>query len=201
MGNDLDSRSDIYALAAVLFEMVTGDLPFDATTPVSMMEAHCNHSIVPAPIKEKTPNFPFSDQLYFVIRRAMETEPEDRYQNVDEFRVAFNAWFSMVRSGEDSGFFDQPDYQIYSDGAVPQRKAPVKKEKPAKKKESISSAQVVEKQLEVLETADKKLSKSKSTEASSDFSPDKLQSLVEKTRQDEIEKKTKEANEDKNICF
>lgn len=113
LGEDLDPRSDVYSLAVVLYEMVTGELPYNAVTPVAMMEAHCNPSIHPIPVHEVVPDFACAEELSLILRKAMETELADRFQTVNEFKEAFTAWYDYYKTGEDNDYFSRPEYQKY----------------------------------------------------------------------------------------
>lgn len=79
-GASVDCKTDIYSLGIVLYEMVTGKVPFDAETPVSVALKHIQEPIVP-PINVN-PNI--SASLNQVILKAVEKEPAKRYANVKE---------------------------------------------------------------------------------------------------------------------
>lgn len=80
MGETGDGRSDIYALGVLLFQMVTGRLPYQATTPLATLMKHINEP-VPSPLKYN-PNVPAGVQQ--MIGKAMAKAPEARYQTAGE---------------------------------------------------------------------------------------------------------------------
>jgi serine/threonine protein kinase/Tfp pilus assembly protein PilF len=85
-GGEVDARSDIFAFGAVVFEMVTGHLPFRGEHEAAMMYSIINED--PEPLKKY--RIDASDELQRIISRALEKDPEDRYQSaadmVSEFR-------------------------------------------------------------------------------------------------------------------
>ncbi|HEY5575264.1 MAG TPA: Stk1 family PASTA domain-containing Ser/Thr kinase, partial [Clostridiaceae bacterium] len=79
-GNVVDNRTDIYSLGIVLYELVTGRVPFDAESPVSVALKHIQEPVVP-PI-QLNENIP--DAMNKLILKAIEKEPFRRYQNVSD---------------------------------------------------------------------------------------------------------------------
>jgi hypothetical protein len=71
-----DERSDIYSLGVVLYEMVTGRVPFDADTPFAIIMKHIND---PLPLPT-TVNPDIPAEVERVILKAMSKNPDDRYQ-------------------------------------------------------------------------------------------------------------------------
>lgn len=71
-----DARSDIYAAGVLLYEVLTGQTPFQGIDPFDRLEKH------PKPPKEIDSNI--SPQLQEVIYRALEPTPRDRYANARE---------------------------------------------------------------------------------------------------------------------
>ncbi len=84
MGQGVDARTDIYALGIILYEMVTGRVPYEADTPMAVALAHV-HSPLPMP-REIDPNIP--EPIEQVILKAVAKEPADRYQTAGEFATA-----------------------------------------------------------------------------------------------------------------
>ena len=79
-GGYTDAKSDIYSLGVVMYEMLTGRVPFDADTPVSIALKHMQEKPV-EPMK-LNPSIPFA--INKIIMKAMEKEPSVRYQNATE---------------------------------------------------------------------------------------------------------------------
>ena len=79
-GGYTDAKSDLYSLGVVMYEMVTGKVPFDADTPVSVALKHMQEEPVP-PIEEN-PNLP--ESINQIILKALKKDPMFRYQTSTE---------------------------------------------------------------------------------------------------------------------
>jgi eukaryotic-like serine/threonine-protein kinase len=86
-GKPVDARSDLYSAGIVLYELLTGRVPFDAESPVSV--ALMQVSEPPVPPMEVNPEVP--PALDAVTLRAMEKDPGRRYQDADEFIAALES--------------------------------------------------------------------------------------------------------------
>lgn len=79
-GGYIDYRTDIYSLGVVMYEMVTGKVPFDGDTPVTVALKHIQEAVVEP--KELTPELPLN--LNNLIVKCLEKDPINRYQTAKE---------------------------------------------------------------------------------------------------------------------
>ena len=75
-GEEMDWRTDIYSLGIVTYEMLTGRVPFQASTPYAVLHSQIYEA--PAPLAALKPNLPAS--LNRIIQGALSKDPDDRYQ-------------------------------------------------------------------------------------------------------------------------
>ena len=95
-GGFTDAKSDLYSLGVVMYEMLTGRVPFDADTPVSIALKHMQEKAV-EPIK-LNPSIPFA--VNQIIVKAMQKEPSMRYQSATEMLKDL----SMALKNPEGGF-------------------------------------------------------------------------------------------------
>jgi serine/threonine-protein kinase len=81
-GKLLDGRSDIYALGLVAYEMFSGRLPFEGKSAQDMMIARLRGQ--PLPLRKARPDIPFTPEFEKALMKAIEAEPNDRYQKASE---------------------------------------------------------------------------------------------------------------------
>jgi serine/threonine protein kinase len=86
-GRPIDARSDIYSLAVMSYEMLTGKLPFQADTAWEWATQHMTQP--PIPIESMAEGMRAPESMRAAIRRALEKSPDARFQTVKEFNDAF----------------------------------------------------------------------------------------------------------------
>lgn len=86
LGDKLDGRADLYSLGVVLYEMLTGQLPFQSDTPLGMCLHHLQTP--PRPPHELRPDLRIPVSVSALLMKALEKKREQRFQSADEMLAA-----------------------------------------------------------------------------------------------------------------
>jgi len=90
---ELDARSDVYALGCVVYEMVSGEAPFEGPTPQALIAKHISDT---APrLRTSDPTIPLYVER--AVERAMAKEPSDRFSSASEFAGALTSGVTVPR--------------------------------------------------------------------------------------------------------
>jgi hypothetical protein len=95
LGTGIDVRTDLYSMGVVLYEMVTGRVPFDASTPMTMLTKHA-YEPPPSP---RTINPDLPPVVEPVLLRALAKDPADRYQSATTMAAALDRVAVQIEQG------------------------------------------------------------------------------------------------------
>ena len=105
-----DVRTDIYALGTILYEMLTGEVPFQGPSPLAVM----NDRLVNHPIPPREVNPEVTPEMQEIIYRALERDPSKRYASASEFA-------KDLKHPEKVGVADREEHRDWK-----QRRSPVR---------------------------------------------------------------------------
>src|SRR5215210_1274525 len=91
-GENIDTRSDIYSMGIILFQMLTGEVPFKGNSIPTVMYQHLQ---VPTPSFNSL-GITISPQIESVVQKALAKEQDQRYSTVEEFLSDYEAALSNI---------------------------------------------------------------------------------------------------------
>jgi len=100
---DVDGRSDIYALGCVMYQTFTGHLPITGCDLIECLYKHVNS--MPEPFHVVAPELPLSAELEAIVFKAMAKSPDERFQSMQEFRAAME----VLEPGGYTGTYSRVD--------------------------------------------------------------------------------------------
>jgi eukaryotic-like serine/threonine-protein kinase len=107
-GKPIDARSDIYSLAVMGYEMLTGKLPFKADTAWEWATQHMTQN--PIPIESLAEGMRAPEPMRNAIRKALAKSPDDRFQTVSDFEKAFSGGPIAISAPVGTGTAAVPAY-------------------------------------------------------------------------------------------
>ena len=110
----LDERTDIYAMGAILYELLTGRKLFEGKGQFEVIQAHVQED-PPAP---STVNPALSEGLSQVVMRALAKEPAERFQTAVQFRSALHAGLVEVTEAQPSPAWDAQPVAAHADAGI-----------------------------------------------------------------------------------
>ncbi len=123
-GEGVDHRTDIYAIGAMLFEMVSGTPPFDADSVMALMMKHINE---PVPdLRQRIPSL--SPKMIEIVEKALAKDPAQRYQNADEIDADLSAISIPASSPKDETLIEDTIFEKTTpDGTISDQPLPLPK--------------------------------------------------------------------------
>jgi serine/threonine protein kinase len=98
MGEKVNAAADVYALGIMMYEMLSGVVPFAAETPMQVMMAHMQNE--PEPVEAVNPNVSIPVSIHQFLWRCLAKQADDRPQNAGEFKEQMH---EAMAHADDSG--------------------------------------------------------------------------------------------------
>jgi serine/threonine protein kinase/tetratricopeptide (TPR) repeat protein len=116
-GDPIDGRSDLYAMGVILFQLLTGRLPFEADSPTQVVMMHMTIP-VPDP-RQVAPERVIPEPLVQVVFKALAKDAKKRYQDAIEFADALKSALSLAESVPPDQRLSMPPMSLGATAACP----------------------------------------------------------------------------------
>jgi eukaryotic-like serine/threonine-protein kinase len=117
-GDKVDARTDIYALGIIMYEMITGKVPFDRPNSVNILMAHVNEDA--PPMRVMNPNVQLSPAIEETVGRCMAKDPDQRFRSMDEVLAALKRMGGAALTATISGVGTGEYRNLSGSGSGPQ---------------------------------------------------------------------------------
>jgi predicted ATPase/signal transduction histidine kinase/CheY-like chemotaxis protein/tRNA A-37 threonylcarbamoyl transferase component Bud32 len=117
MNRSIDYRTDFYSLGVTFYEMLTGQLPFQATEALELV--HCHIAKTPVPPKEVNPEIP--QAVSDLVMKLLAKTAEDRYQNALGLKADLEACLNRLETSGEIFDFNIGQLDLYSQFLIPQK--------------------------------------------------------------------------------
>src|SRR5260370_14516653 len=95
-GEELDARSALFSLGVVLYELATGEPPFNAKTPLAVLKRVTEEQ--PVPLRQRNPDLP--EWFAHIVDRLLAKKPADRFQSAREVADTLEHFWALLKSSE-----------------------------------------------------------------------------------------------------
>jgi serine/threonine-protein kinase len=127
-GKEINTYSDIYSIGIVLYEMISGEVPFKGDSPISVALKHIQNE--PEELKSVMPSVP--KQVNDLVMKTLSKEPEDRFSNASELREEL---VDTLKNIETTDQFNEEKFQNDDSDTKVLKKSEIKKQGLKNKKE------------------------------------------------------------------
>ena len=129
-----EKRSDVYALGVVLYEILTGHRPFEATNQAELFSMILDPGVTPPSLDQARPGMGYPRALQGVVDRALDRDPERRFSSAAEFSGALMGLVPQMAETVRVPLADLPEEVDVQGSAVPQPSRPAPPPPPAPRK-------------------------------------------------------------------
>lgn len=122
-GDDVDPRSDVYSLGAVMYRALCGDYVFNGTTPMVVFAKHLTEPAVSP--DERSPELSLPSGMCKIVMKCLEKDPRERFERVEDLQAALQAELAACSTSGVESILDTQMIRRIADANVAQGKDPM----------------------------------------------------------------------------